>query len=95
LDGAELYARPDVEFITVSPEAIRDAERQIAGCDHCRPKESQVPFDCILSDVLDNRGAYEFVLSEMARCPNCRAVISEKTPVEPRGGIEVDVGVMS
>ena len=32
--------------------------------------------------------------SEMARCPNCRAVISEKTPVEPRGGIEVDVGVM-
>ena len=44
----------------------------------------------ILADVLGKHRAFEFVLSEPARCPNCRGDISEKTQVEPQGGIEVE-----
>ena len=39
---------------------------------------------------LNKRGPYEFVLSEVVHCPNCRAEIAEKTLVEPQGGIEVE-----
>ena len=42
-----------------------------------------------MADVMDKEGAYEFVLRETARCPNCREAVSEKTLVEPQGGIEV------
>jgi len=74
----------------VEPKAIREAESKIAGCERCRPDDAQLPFDWIIADVLNKRGPYEFVLSEVAQCPDCRAVITEKTLVEPQGGIEVD-----
>jgi uncharacterized protein with PIN domain len=45
-------------------------------------------FDCTLDDVLNRPIAVEFVLSETARCPNCGAALTEKTRVEPEGGIE-------
>jgi hypothetical protein len=44
-------------------------------------------FDSILADVIGKRGAVEFVLTGTARCPNCKAEVSEKTLVEPQGGI--------
>jgi hypothetical protein len=37
-----------------------------------------------LAEVTGKHGAYEFVLSEPARCPNCRREIEEKTLVEPK-----------
>ena len=74
----------------MEPKAIREAESKIAGCERCRPDDAQLPFDWIIADVLNKRGPYEFVLSEVAQCPDCRAVITEKTLVEPQGGIEVD-----
>jgi len=91
LDGAELLARPNLEFVTVGPDAIRAAELRIAGCERCRPEEADHLFDSILAEVLDKQGRFEFVLSETARCPNCKADVSEKTLVEPQGGIEVEV----
>lgn len=39
-DGDELLARPGTEMVTVGPEAIREAERRIAGCEHCRGEEA-------------------------------------------------------
>jgi hypothetical protein len=90
LDGAELLARPNIEIVTVGPEAIREAELKIAGCEKCRGDEAYQPFDWILADMRDKRGAFEFVLTEAARCPNCKAEVSEKTLVEPQGGIEVE-----
>jgi len=39
--------------------------------------------------VLEKHGAFDFILSEAGRCPNCKAVLTEKTLVEPQGGIEV------
>jgi hypothetical protein len=89
-DGAELLARPSVEIVTVGPQAIRAAELRIAGCERCRADESDHLFDSILADVLDKRGWFEFILTETARCPNCRAEVSEKTLVEPQGGIEAE-----
>jgi hypothetical protein len=91
-DDSELYGRPDAELVTVGPEATREAERHIAGCEACRPKDVQFPFDHILADVMNKQGAVEFVLilTEVARCPNCRRPVSEGTPVEPQGGIEVE-----
>jgi hypothetical protein len=90
-DGAELFARPSIELVTVGPAAIRNVESQIAGCEKCRPNESQIPLNCVLADMLDKRGAYEFVLTEVAHCPRCRASLSEQSLAEVCGGIEVDV----
>lgn len=47
----------------------------------------------IAIDPHQKRGVCEFVLTEAARCPNCRAKISGRTLVEPQGGIEVEAGV--
>jgi hypothetical protein len=89
-DGAELFARTSIGLITVEVKAIREAESQIAACERCRPEESEIPFDWIVADALHKHGAFEFVLAEPAKCPNCRSEISEKTLVEPQGGIVVD-----
>src|SRR5262245_7716234 len=89
-DGDALLARLGIELITVDPKAILAAQSRIAGCERCRGDEAQLPFDWILADVLSKRGPYEFVLSEVAHCPNGRAEITEKMLVEPQGGIEVD-----
>jgi hypothetical protein len=94
-DGAELLARPGIEFITVDPSAMRKAESQIAGCERCRPEESEFPFDSILADVLGKQGAFEFILSEPAHCPNCHAQVTETTLVERQGGIEVETRELS
>lgn len=77
-DGDALQARPSIELISVDSKAIREAESKIAGCEQCRPEESEIPFDWILADVLDKRGPFEFLLAETARCPNCRAALLEK-----------------
>jgi hypothetical protein len=34
--------------------------------------------------VTGERRPHEFILGELARCPNCKAEISEKTLVEPK-----------
>ena len=88
-DGAELLARTSITLVSVEPLAIRESEQRIAGCERCRPEHSELPFDWILADVLAKHGAYEFILSEPGQCPNCKAEVSEKTLVQPQGGIEV------
>ena len=90
LDGAELLARPGIELVTVDPTTIRKAELKIAGCERCRNDESDIPFNFVIADVLEKHGAFDFILSEAGRCPNCKAELTEKTLVEPQGGIEVE-----
>jgi hypothetical protein len=82
-DGTELLARPGIELVTVEPSAIRQAESKIAGCERCC-SESEIPFNWILADALGKHGAFDFILSEPGRCPNCNATLSEKTLVEPQ-----------
>ncbi len=42
------------------------------------PGDVEIPFDWILADVLNKRGPIEFILREMARCPNCKHILTEK-----------------
>jgi len=49
----------------------------------CNPNDSETPFDWLLTEVTGKRGPYEFILCELARCPNCHREILEKTLVEP------------
>ena len=83
-DGDELLARPSVELISAAPDVIRRAEKEIESCEHCHPADAEIPFDWLLAEVTGRRSAVEFVLSEPARCPNCKHEITEKTLVEPK-----------
>jgi len=83
-DGDELLARPNIELVTVDAIVAKKAELQIESCEHCHPGDAEIPFDWMLAEVTGKRGAYEFILSEPARCPNCKHFHTEKTPIEPR-----------
>jgi hypothetical protein len=93
-DGVELLARPSIEIVTLDPATIRDAELQIAGCERCRGEEADHLFDSILADVTGKHGAFEFVMSEPAHCPNCNPELTEKSRVEPQGGVEIELPVL-
>jgi hypothetical protein len=71
-DGADLLVRPGIEVVAVEPSAIRQAESKIAECERCRGDEADHPFDFILADILSKHGAFDFILSEPAHCPNCK-----------------------
>jgi hypothetical protein len=92
-DGKDLFARPGIQLIAVDGNVIREATCRISGCMQCRRDEADQPFDSIIADVLEKYGSYEFILTEPARCSNCRQAITEKTFVERQGGIEVEVTV--
>ena len=83
-DGDELLARPSIEVIAVDADVIRRAEKEIESCEHCHPADAEIPFDWILAEVTGKRGPYEFMLTNPARCPNCKHPIAEKTLVEPK-----------
>jgi hypothetical protein len=68
----------------VTRSALRRAQREIAFCEHCHPHDSELPFDWLLTEVTGERGPYQFILGELARCPNCKHEITEKTLVEPK-----------
>jgi hypothetical protein len=89
-DGAELLARTST-LVTVEPQAIRSAERRVAGCEARRSEQAELPFDWILADVLCKHGPYDFIRTEPGQCPNCKAELSKKSLVEPQGGIKVGV----
>jgi len=49
-----------------------------------RGTEKKIPFDAILDGVSgSDPSVTDYVLEQLARCPNCRGVIVEKTLVEP------------
>jgi len=83
-DGDELLARPSIELVAIDPATAEKAEQLIEPCEHCHPDDAEIPFDRILADVMGKRGAYEFMLSELARCPTCKHIITEKTLIDPR-----------
>jgi hypothetical protein len=83
-DGDELLARPGIRLIPVDIDVIRQAEKEIESCENCHPDDAEIPFDWLLAEVTGKRGPYEFMLSEPARCPNCKHDITEKTLIEPK-----------
>jgi hypothetical protein len=89
LDGVELLGRPNIELVTVGPEAIRAAELRIAGCGRCRPDESDNLFDSILADVLGKHGPFEFVLTETARSRTAKRRSQRKRSSSRRAGLRL------
>jgi hypothetical protein len=83
-DGDELLARPNVELVTVDSVTLKKAKQRIQSCEHCHPHNAEIPFNWLLTEVTGRRGAVEFVLTEPARCPNCKNEITQKTLVEPK-----------
>ena len=81
-DGDELLMRPSIHLITVDSLTAQKAEQQVESCEHCHPHDAEIPFDWILSKVIERHGAVEFVLSEPVHCPNCKHPITEKTLVD-------------
>ena len=81
-DGDELLARPGIELVTLDAETIRKAEAEVEACEHCHPDAAEIPFDWLLAETSTEHGSYDFILTEPARCPNCRKPITEKTLVE-------------
>lgn len=81
-DGDELLARPGIEVVTVDAAKIREAESKIEGCEHCHPDDAELLFDWILEKVTGRSGMVDFMMVEMARCPNCKREVTEKTLVE-------------
>ncbi len=73
-----------IRLIAIGPNTLRRAQREIAFCEHCHPHDSELPFDWLPVEVTGKRGPYEFILGELARCPNCKHEITEKTLVEPK-----------
>jgi hypothetical protein len=83
-DGDELLARPSIELVTVDSVIAKKAKQQIESCEHCHFDDAEIPFDWLLAEVTGKRGPYEFILGELARSPNCKHEINEKTLVEPK-----------
>ena len=83
-DGEELLARPSIELVTVGSTIVKTVEQQIESCERCHSGVAKIPFDWLLAEVTGRRSAVEFVLTEPARCPNCKHEITEKTLVEPK-----------
>ena len=83
-DGDELLARSSIERVTIDRATAKKAEQQIESCEHCHAADAEIPFDWLLAEVTGRRGAVEFVLTEPARCPNCKHEITEKTLVAPK-----------
>jgi hypothetical protein len=82
--GDELLARPSIELVTIDVDVIRRAEKEIESCEHCQPDDAEIPFDWILRELTGKYGAHEFILTDTARCPNCKWPLSEKTLVGPK-----------
>ena len=73
----------DFQIIMVGTVSLPAAERLIVSCEYCHPGEAEIPFDWLLTGVTGKPGPYEFMLSEPARCANCKHEVTEKTLVEP------------
>ena len=83
-DGDELLARPGIEVVTVDAAQVRAAESKIEGCEHCHPDDCEILFDWIIEEVTGKAGMVEFMTLEIAKCPNCKQTLTEKTLVEPK-----------
>jgi hypothetical protein len=72
----------EIEIVLVARATIKLAQRQIGGCETCRPVDAEIPFDWILDRMTGSDSALTDYLMEVpARCSYCRRQITEKTLV--------------
>ena len=74
------------KVVLVDAATLREVERLIESCEHCNEDEADSPFDWILDRVESSDPSMtDYILEELAKCPNCRREVLEKTLVEPAG----------
>jgi hypothetical protein len=74
-------------IVSVSQNAVVQAESAILGCDQCRRGGATAPFWRVLDSIRnssDNDIKVVYILPILATCPSCGAAIDEITLVEPR-----------
>ncbi len=71
------------KIVTVARETLENAIRRVTCCERC-DKRASLRFNDVLDDVVGSRGAY--YLTSQARCPKCKAPITESTLVEVSSG---------
>ena len=74
----------DSLIVSVSQNAVIEAESAILGCDRCSTGV-QIPFWQILDQFrIRHESEVAYLLPILACCPGCRAEIHESTLVEPK-----------
>ena len=74
----------DREIVSVSQNAVIQAESEILGCDRC-DSEAKTPFSQILNKFRVFQGEQVlYILPVLATCPNCREPVDETTCVSLR-----------
>jgi hypothetical protein len=62
--------------VHVDTATLRLAEQQIESCESCDAADAEIPFDCVLDELMEcDPRSTDYVLSEPARCPRCEAPI--------------------
>jgi hypothetical protein len=73
----------DQTVVLVDPATLRQAEQFIESCEHCNPKDAEIPFDNLLDQVTGaDPSVTDYLLEEPAECPLCRHDVLEKTLIE-------------
>ena len=71
-------------LVTVSQNAVVEAESEISNCGKCA-SDASTPFWQVLDSLRNSAGAdVVYFLPVLANCPNCRAPIAEGTLVAPK-----------
>ena len=73
------------EVVVLSRETMLRAQVEIGGCEACS-EGADIIFDLILDQVTGSDSlTTDYVLSQLATCPECGGMVFEDTLVEPVG----------
>ena len=65
--------------VLVEAATLRNAELMIDSCEHCNPREAEIPFDNILDRITgSDPSVTDYIFERAAKCPWCRREILEK-----------------
>jgi hypothetical protein len=85
----DFFDRPweDTKVVLVDVATLRQAQWLIVGCEACATgSDADVPFNWVLDRVTGSDPEMtDYLLSQPATCPKCKADIREKTFVEVDG----------
>lgn len=74
--------RPTDLLIAVSMATMKKAESFVMSCAGCQPRTADMPFSCLIDGITGHDGATtDYLMPDIARCPNCLGEIHEYTIV--------------
>jgi hypothetical protein len=61
---------------SITPEQLSRALAEVAGCEACSPNGGEIPFDCLLVEVVEPPTEnVDFIMPGPAKCPRCQEAI--------------------